>query len=377
MQVVLFCHSLLSDWNHGNAHFLRGIVTELQARGHEVRVYEPYDAWSVTNLVADAGPAALHDVRAFYPRLRPFRYDEASLDVDEALDGADLVLVHEWNTPAMVAAIGRHHARVGRYVLLFHDTHHRSVSAPAEMAQYNLSGYDGVLAFGEVIRERYVKKGWARRAWTWHEAADVRLFRPDVPADGGGHDHPLDLVWIGNWGDGERSQEIRDYLIEPVRRLGLRARVHGVRYPEDAKQELAAAGIEYGGWLPNYRVPQAFAATSATVHIPRRPYVEALPGIPTIRMFEALACGIPLVSCRWEDSEGLFRANRDYVTVDTPEEMVRAVHEVLHDPDLAAALSRAGRETILARHSCAHRVEELLAIAADISADPLRKALTA
>ena len=60
MRVVLFCHSLVSDWNHGNAHFLRGIVTELQSRGVEVRVFEPVNAWSVVNLLGDAGEIALH-----------------------------------------------------------------------------------------------------------------------------------------------------------------------------------------------------------------------------------------------------------------------------------------------------------------------------
>jgi spore maturation protein CgeB len=71
MRVVLFCHSLRSDWNHGNAHFLRGVVTDLMARGHEVRVFEPRDAWSAQNLEADAGARALDGYRTAYPQLRP------------------------------------------------------------------------------------------------------------------------------------------------------------------------------------------------------------------------------------------------------------------------------------------------------------------
>jgi spore maturation protein CgeB len=64
-----------------------------------------------------------------------------------------------------------------------------------------------------------------------------------------------DLVWIGNWGDDERTAELRTFLLEPVRRLGLRAQVHGVRYPPAALEALAAAGIDYRGFLPNYRAP--------------------------------------------------------------------------------------------------------------------------
>jgi spore maturation protein CgeB len=372
MKFVLFCHSLLSDWNHGNAHFLRGIVTELQARGHDVEVFEPADAWSVQNLVGDEGENALGDVLQAYPSLRITRYELSALDLDAALEGSDVVLVHEWNPHALVAAIGRHHARGGAYQLLFHDTHHRSVSEPDAMEAYDLSAYDGVLAFGEVIRERYVSLGWARRAWTWHEAADTRIFHPR----GGDTVRALDLIWIGNWGDDERSQEIRDYLVDPVQRLGFRARVHGVRYPAPAIQALAEAGIDYAGWLPNYRVPEAFAAALMTVHLPRRPYVERLPGIPTIRMFEALACGIPLASCWWDDVEGLFRRDVDYLSVASPTEMTRAMRNITADAALARSLSVAGRQTILARHTCAHRVDELMGILAGLGTPVPERAAT-
>jgi spore maturation protein CgeB len=224
------------------------------------------------------------------------------------------------------------------------------------MGAYALDAYDGVLAFGEVIREQYVARGWARRAWTWHEAADPHVFRPREAK------HAGDLVWIGNWGDEERSAELRSYLIDPVRAIGLRARVHGVRYPDEARRQLTDAGIEYGGWLPNYQAPCVFAQFRVTVHVPRRPYVEALPGIPTIRVFEALACGIPLVSCWWDDAEGLFSAGEDFLMVRTPHEMISALRDVLADPDRASALAAHGRRTVLARHTCAHRVDELMSV---------------
>jgi spore maturation protein CgeB len=355
--IILFYHSALSDWNHGNAHFLRGVATELQSRGHEVRIYEPRDAWSVANLVADHGAVALDETAHAYPSLRIIRYDEATLDLDTALDGADVVIVHEWSTPALVRRIGARRSRGRRFTLLFHDTHHRSVSDRAAMAAYDLSAYDGVLAFGDVIRQQYVANRWAARAWTWHEAADTRLCmpRPEIAPE-------RDVVWIGNWGDDERAAELREFLIEPVRRAGLRATVHGVRYPAAALAALEDAGIDYRGWLPNYRAPEAFARHRVTIHVPRRPYVQALPGIPTIRPFEAMACGIPLVSAPWEDVEGLFTPGEDYLVARTGAEMTSHLRLLLADPQVAAAFASRGRATILARHTCAHRVDELLAI---------------
>jgi len=380
VRIVLFCHSLISDWNHGNAHFLRGIATELRARGVDVRVFEPRDAWSAVNLLEEAGPGAIDAFHAAYPHLSSTRAALERLDLDEALDGADLVLVHEWNDHPLVKRIGEHRARGGRYTLLFHDTHHRSLTDERALAAYDLQHYDGVLAFGEVIRERYVARGWARRAFTWHEAADVRTFRPSGihrPLDGGraeGHAGP-DVIWIGNWGDDERSAEIREYLIQPVRDAGARARVHGVRYPPGALRELREAGIEHAGWLPNFRVPEAFGRARATVHIPRRPYVEALPGIPTIRVFEALACGIPLVSCWWDDRERLFEPGRDYLVARAPGEMRRALTLLLADRDAAAAVAAAGLAAVRARHTCAHRVDELFGIVRTMAGSPAIEAV--
>jgi spore maturation protein CgeB len=361
LRIVMFYHSLVSDWNHGNAHFLRGVAWDLRSRGHEVRIYEPAGAWSVENLVAEHGIAPLEEFAREYPGLTSTAYNPDALDLDAALDGADLVLVHEWNPHVLVARIGEHRARSGSYRLLFHDTHHRAVTDRWSMASYDLRHYDGVLAFGQVIRDLYLSEGWAERAWTWHEAADVRVFHPIKGTQDEG-----DLVWIGNWGDNERSAELREFLLEPVRDLGLRARIHGVRYPDEAKAQLKEAGIEYARWLPNFRAPEVFSRFGVTVHVPRRPYVEALPGIPTIRPFEALACGIPLVSAPWDDAEGLFRPGTDFLVARNGEEMKRHLRAVLSDGGLAEELAANGLQTILSRHTCGHRVDQLLEIYAGL-----------
>ena len=361
MRLVMFYHSLCSDWNHGNAHFLRGVVGELLFRGHDARVYEPADAWSAQNLVSERGPEALHAFRSAYPQLRSIRYDLSSLDLDDALKGADLVLVHEWSDHDLVRRIGQHRENSSDYLLLFHDTHHRAVTSREAMAAYDLKHYDGVLAFGNVLRDLYLKEHWTKRAWTWHEAADTRVFRPiaDQTCEG-------DLVWVGNWGDDERTAELHEFLLQPVRELGLKARVYGVRYPEHALKALADAGIEYGGWLPNYEAPSVFARFKLTVHVPRRPYAQALPGIPTIRVFEALACGIPLVCSPWNDAEGLFRPGFDYSVARNGTEMKHHLARLLDDPEAARSQAAHGHRMVLSRHTCAHRVDELLEIIADL-----------
>jgi spore maturation protein CgeB len=361
MRILLFVHSLRSDWNHGNAHFLRGVARELVRRGHAVLALEPEDGWSARSLAADHGEGALETFREAYPELRGATYRLDALDLGAALEGAELVLVHEWNEPSLVARLGAERARRPGLRLLFHDTHHRAVTRPDEMARFDLAHYDGVLAFGAVIRDLYVARGWAARAWTWHEAADPTVFHP-LP----GASREADLVWVGNWGDEERTAELHEFLLDPVRALALAGSVHGVRYPEHGRRALADAGLAYRGYLPNHRVPAAFARHAVTVHVPRRPYVESLPGIPTIRPFEAMACGIPLVSSPWEDTERLFRPGEDYLVARDGREMRRHLRAILNEPALARALAASGLETIRARHTCGHRVDALLDIAREL-----------
>jgi spore maturation protein CgeB len=366
MNIVLFCHSLLSDWNHGNAHFLRGIATELIERGNTVRIYEPKNAWSLSNLLADYGEGAVKEFHKYYPLLRSILYD-ASLDLDVVLQNADLVIVHEWNEHALVKAIGKKKKKYG-FKVLFHDTHHRAVTERSSMGAHDLGHYDGVLAFGQVIRDIYLKERWTKKAWTWHEAADTRIFKP-LPADR----LEGDLVWIGNWGDEERTKELFEYLIEPVKELKLKAKIYGVRYPKQALKALKEAGIEYGGWLPNFRVPEVFARYRFTAHVPRRPYVKSLPGVPTIRPFEALACGIPLLSSPWNDVEGLFTPGKDFLFSASKKDMKRLMERVLSDDDLVREQTAHGLKTIQERHTCAHRVDELYSICQEIGVNNVKK----
>ncbi|MEX0730370.1 MAG: glycosyltransferase [Aquisalimonadaceae bacterium] len=361
MRIAMFYHSQISDWNHGNAHFLRGVAGELVARGHDVTVYAPSRGWSLSNLLREAGPEAVRRFHDRYPQLREEQYELDGLDLERLLDSVNLVIVHEWNAHELVRRIGEHHASRPDYRLLFHDTHHRSLTDRRSIADYDLRHYDGVLAFGEIIRDLYLAKGWAARAWVWHEAADTRVFHPidNLPPLG-------QVAWVGNWGDDERTAELYEYLFEPVTREALTTNVYGVRYPLHQQAQLRRRGIVYRGWIENFRVPEIFARHAATVHIPRRPYVTALPGIPTIRPFEALACGIPLVCAPWEDSEGLFTPGKDYLVARNGKEMRRHMRDLINDPELSSELALHGHLTILRRHTCAHRVNELLGICREL-----------
>lgn len=380
MQFRFFAHSWLSDWNHGNAHFLRGLVAALMRRGHQVRAYEeipqPAGGWSLAHLLTELrGPAAIAQMRAAFAQLDLRFYGSACGSLhpvlaaacvrrvqswEDELRDADWIIAHEWNPPELFHWLLEQRQKYGFRVLL-HDTHHRSLTEPGIVERLPLSHFDGVLAFGRSLAQRYQRAG-AKHCFVLHEAADATNFHPRSGT-------PMwDLIWIGNWGDDERTSEIDEYLFRPVQRLRLRALVFGVRYPPDAIARLRNAGIEFGGYLPNLSAPEAYASSKVALHIPRGPYARELPGIPTIRVFEALACGSALVCAPWTDSESLFDPDNDFATVPTGEALCAALVQLLSQEEQRKQRGAHGAATIAARHTCTHRAQQLEAICQQITA---------
>jgi spore maturation protein CgeB len=271
------------------------------------------------------------------------------------LGDVDVVLVHDATDPELVRRVRLHHAGSDDCQLLFYDTHRREASAPPQLRRFNLAGFDAVLGAGEAITQTYRERGWDGRAFTWHEAADTYRFAP----------HPgvaryCDLVWIGDRHDLGVGQELGALVLEPARRLGLTGVIHGDSYPWRARLAIQRSGLRYGGPLAEHLVQAVWARHRFTVALPRPRHT--LPGIPPTRIFEALAAGIPLISTPWEDTESLFTPGRDYLIARDGREMEAAMRMLRNDRAGAAELAARGRATVLARHTCAHRVDELMAI---------------
>lgn len=367
LRLAYFAHSLRSDWNNGNAHFLRGLLRALRTLGSEVKIFEPAHGWSIDHLNEEpAGEQSIANFHELYADLSISTYSESeSADASfwwRTLRDLDVIILHEWNPPSLAAMLLELREELG-FRLLFHDTHHRASSSPEQIRAFGTDRFDGVLAFGEALRSIYHDVLGIRRVWTLHEAADTTIFHPAGPRE-----TTTDVIWIGNWGDDERSREIREFLLCPAARLrDRRFVIHGVRYPVDALNALRDAGVAYAGYLPNLDAPAAYASARLTVHIPRQQYTRAMTGIPTIRVFEALACGIPLISAPWHDTERLFREG-DLMFVRDHREMTGAIESLLADPAAAQALALRGLETILARHTCRHRAEQLLDICKEVLA---------
>jgi spore maturation protein CgeB len=353
---ALFYQSLISDWNHGNAHFLRGLMRALEARGHSTICYEQTDNWSLTNLLR-INPRAIEEFTRDFPDLAFERYAaDGNLEdtLRRKLSAADCVIVHEWNEPEVIRLVGKLAQELGVQTY-FHDTHYRVVLEDAHRASLELERYTGILAYSPSVAERYRSHGF-NNVEVFHEAADITVFQPLALAK------TIDVVFVGNYGDGDRSDELEEYVFGPRLNLhDLRYVVYGVRYPAEVVARLNnGLDITYGGWLPNVRVPGVYSSARVVLHVPRRQYVDLLPGTPTIRVFEALASGACLISLPWPDTDHLFETGRDFAVAHTPDEMRELIGWLCHDDAARSAFGEHGRETILQRHTCGHRAEQLL-----------------
>jgi spore maturation protein CgeB len=363
--LAYLAHSFRSDWNNGNAHFLRGLMRSMLEMGHDARLFEPCTGWSIEHLrQEELGEAALRGFSEGYPDLRVTTYTRLqSRDSSfwrSALRDCDIVILHEWNPPELAHLLLELRDQLG-FRLLFHDTHHRASSSPEQIRLFDIERFDGVIAFGEALLKVYRTNFNIQNVWILHEAADTTVFRPRPHTT-----KTDDVIWIGNWGDDERAEEIRGYLLKPAAQLrSFSFAIYGVRYPDHALRELQSAGVHYRGYLPNLDAPGAYANARVTVHIPRQQYSSAMAGIPTIRVFEALACGIPLICSPWRDTEHLFREG-DLLMARNTDEMTHAIEHLLGDKSAAEAQALRGLETILSRHTCAYRAEELTYICEEL-----------
>ncbi len=365
-RLAYFAHTLRSDWNNGNAHFLRGLMRAMIEFGHDITIYEPEREWSIDNLRSEAmGEDSLETFLRVYAELdiRTYSPEQSTELWHQRLRNTEIVILHEWNPPRLANMLLDLRELVG-YKLLFHDTHHRASSSPQQIELFGLQRFDGIVAFGDALRSIYQNRFGLKQVWTLHEGADITVFhpRPEIA-------RKSELVWIGNWGEGERAAELQQFLITPAAALKPIAatRVYGVRYPAEGLAALQSAGVQYGGYLANLNAPAIFAAARVTVHVPRQHYAAEMTGIPTIRVFEALACGIPLVSAPWQDTDCLF-GEGDFRWASNSSEMIAALRDLLVDTVAAKEQAARGLATIAARHTCAHRASELTAICEEVLA---------
>jgi spore maturation protein CgeB len=208
--------------------------------------------------------------------------------------------------------------------------------------------FDLYLSFtgGPTLRLLEERHG-AKRARALYCSVDPALYHPEHRAA------RWDLGYLGTYSD-DRQPTLERLLIEPARRGAGRFVVAGPQYPATIDWPEAVERIEH---LPPKEHRAFYTAQRFTLNVTRQDMVRA-GYAPSVRLFEAAACGVPIVSDRWAGLETLFEPGREVVIADDARDVIAALTEMPEDARIA--MGRAARERVLREHTAAHRAAELL-----------------
>lgn len=347
MRLVVFGLTVSSSWGNGHATLWRGLWRALVAQGHGLVFFErdvPYYAEHRDLTQLPGGELVLY-----------VDWEDVRARAEREVDAADAVMVTSY-CPDGVAATSLIAGSGTAAAKLFYDMDTpvtleaiRAGRAVPYIGPRGLRDFDLVLSYtgGPALDELRTLLG-ARRVAPLYGHVDPQVHRRAPPAP----HYTADLSYLGTYA-ADRQAAVEALLIEPARRLPQRVfLIGGAQYPQDFPW---TANIRFARHLPPAEHPAFFSSSRLTLSVTRR--AMALNGhCPSGRLFEAAACGTPVLSDEWAGLDEFFRPGREILVARTTGDAVAALE--LGDDELAR-IARAARERVLAAHTSAHRAREL------------------
>jgi spore maturation protein CgeB len=343
MKLVVLGLSLSSSWGNGHATTFRALLKAFAARGHDILFLERDVPWY-------AGHRDVTDPD--YCRLEYYR-DLAGLERwREEIAGADAVMVGSY-VPEGVA-VGQFVQATAGGVTAFYDIDTPVTLAKLERGDFEylspetIAGYDVYLSFtGGPTLERIERVYGSPAARALYCSVDPDAYPVlDVP-------RRWDLSYLGTYSP-DRQPTLERLLIEPARRLPLRKFVvAGPQYPGDIDWPANVERIEH---LPPREHAAFYNASRFTLNVTRADMIAA-GWSPSVRLFEAAACAVPVISDRWDGIESLFEPGCEILLADSSEDAVAALTE-RSDED-AREIGRAARSRVMNGHTAIDRAGEL------------------
>ena len=343
LRIVICGLSVTSSWGNGHATNFRGLMSALEARGHDVLFLERDVPWYASQRDMPKPPWGRTELYGSLDELRD-RHEAAVRDADLVIVGSyvpDGVAVGDWvqetargvrafydiDTPVTLAKLGR-----GDYEYL----------EPRQIA-----GYDLYLSFtGGPTLERIERDFGSPSAVPFYCLVDPEGYYPEDV------DLTWDLGYLGTYSE-DRQPALEALLMEPSRRdPELRAVVAGPNYPEEIDWP---ANVERIDHLPPARHRAFYRAQRLTVSVTRADMVLA-GWSPSVRLFEAAACGVPILTDPWPGVEDFFVPGGEILVAATSDE---AAAHLRRDPSELRAIGDRARTRVLAEHTAEHRAAEL------------------
>ena len=351
LRIVILGLSITSSWGNGHATTYRALVRELERRGHDVLFLERDQSWYAQNRDLPRPPYGRTEL---YGNLDELRDAHAS-----AVREADLVVVGSFVPDG--AAVGDWVQREAGGIKAFYD-----IDTPVTLARLargehdylnppQIAGYDLYLSFtGGPTLARLEREYGSPRARVLYCSVDPQLYYPQP--------QPLawDLGYMGTY-SADRQRSVDELLLQPASQCPQgRFIVAGAQYPANIAWP---SNVQYQPHLPPAQHRDFYNRQRFTLNITRADMIQA-GWSPSVRLFEAAACGTPIISDRWPGLETLLVPGREILLASRGEDVLAVLRGFGEEERLQ--LAARARTRILAEHTAAHRARQLEGYARDL-----------
>lgn len=344
MKIVILGLSITSSWGNGHATTYRGLVRELAARGHSLLFLERDVPWYADNRDAPELPYTKIDL---YRNLSDLKKRHR-----EAVAQADAVIVGSYVPEGI--AVGEWALEIARGTVAFYD-----IDTPVTLAKLRrgdcdylsvplISRYHLYLSFtgGPTLRQLEHEFG-SPMARALYCAVDPRLYYPEPIAP------TWEIGYIGTYSP-DRQATLERLLVRPAeKRPELRFVTAGPQYPETVRWPGNVERIQH---LPPTEHRRFYNRQRFTLNVTRADMIAAGYS-PSVRLFEAAACGVPIITDYWEGLDSFFTLGTEILLARSSEDVLGILRDI--SPAQARQIGEAARDRVLAHHTAAHRAEEL------------------
>lgn len=353
MKIVVYGLTITSAWGNGHATTYRSLIKALARLGHSITFIEKDVEWYRSN--RDLPVPQFCAVRLYEDWIS----EEVSL-VNEA-EGADAVVVGSYFPDAIIATNALLSA--GHGPVLFYD-----IDTPITMSHLRVTGrceyldsslipkYVAYLSFtgGPTLRELETRFG-SPRAVPFYCSVDPDLYHPS----GIKSEYACDLSYLGTYAS-DRQPKLMSLLIEPALRLTQgNFIVAGAMYPDSVVWSSNVRRIQHVSPVDH---PSFYSSARFTLNLTRDDMVDAGYS-PSVRLFEASACGAAIVSDTWLGLDDFLSPGEEVLTPANTDEAVQILTGLSDDERLK--IGQRARERILAEHTSIHRAHQFEQIISD------------
>lgn len=348
MRIVIFGLTVSSSWGNGHATIWRGLCRALGRHGHDVSFFEKdvpyyskhrdlinpleyklrlYEDW------ADIGPSAEEALLESDCAIVTSYCPDARVAADLVLDSATFRIFYDLDTPVTLNRLG--HEGDVEYI-----------------PTYGLGPFDLVLSYtgGKALEELKRQLG-AHRVAPLYGSVDPNT-HCRVPQDAR---FQADFSYLGTYAP-DRQRQLEELFLSPARRLsGKKFCLAGAQYPADFPWTSNTFFVRH---LSPPEHPAFYSSSRLTLNITRQA-MAAMGFCPSGRLFEAAACGTPIVSDYWEGLESFFKPGEEILIARGTQDAVDAIS--LEEDELRK-LALASQERALTEHSADRRAAELIAL---------------